>query len=194
MVLINEWLPNPVGKDSDPSAGSGRVGEFVEIFNNGKEPVNLTGWYLKTTTKIKFVLSGEIKPGGFLVFKKPELKLSLNNTEGQIYLYNSGGNLADQARFYGSAPEGKSYSRMANGNFLFSELTPGGVNKFLKQETLTANVYNYGVPINKIPGNWDFILMGLGVAAVLTGLIIFVIKSNENLSNLFFRRDEEVWR
>ncbi len=185
MILINEWLPNPVGKDAE--------GEFVEIFNGGKDSVNLSGWSVKANSKTKFVLKGEVGAGEFLVFKKPELKISLNNTEGQVYLYDSSGKLIDQEQFLGSAPEGKSFSRMPSGQFVFSEPTAGGVNKFLKPETLATPVYSYGVPINKIPGTLDFVLIGLGVALVLTGLVMFVIKSNENLSKLFFARDEEIW-
>lgn len=205
MVYINEWLPNPVGKDSDPSTSSGRVGEFAEIFNNGKEAVNLSGWYLKTTAKTKFVLSGEIKPGGFLVFKKPDLKLSLNNTDGQLFLYDAGGRQVDHQQFLGSAPEGKSYSRVGTRPnfqsenlggqiFLFSEPTAGASNKFLEQTVLMANNYQPGVPLNKNLGFGDFFGLLLGSSVVLTGLIFFVVKKHEDLSKLFFRRDEAIWQ
>lgn len=210
MIYINEWLPNPVGKDT--------TGEFVEIFNSGKEPVNLSGWYLKTTGKTKFVLSGEIKSGGFLVLKAPGFKLPLKNTDGQLFLFDASGKQVDHQQFLGSAPEGKSYSRVATRQnfpeenlggqahqnfstenlggqgFLFSEPTAGMTNKFLEQTALINNMYPTGVPLNRQLGVFDFVLLTLGVAVVLTGLIIFVIKTNENLSNLFFRGDEEVWR
>ena len=207
MVLINEWLPNPEGKDVG--------GEFVEIFNNGREAVNVSGWSLKASSKTKFVLSGEVGARDFLVFKKPALKISLVNTDGEVYLYDASGKLVDQAQFYGLAQEGKSFSRtlqdfspdkISTGNltgksknlggqgFSFTDPTPGAANKFSKSEALATQVYSYGVPINRIPGTLDFVLIGLGVAAVLTGLTIFVIKSHENLSKLFFARDEEIWR
>ncbi|TSC82891.1 MAG: Nucleic acid binding OB-fold tRNA/helicase-type [Parcubacteria group bacterium Gr01-1014_20] len=195
MVLINEWLPNPAGKDAE--------GEFVEIFNDGREVVNVSGWSLKANSKTKFVLSGEVGAGDFLVFKKPALKISLVNTDGEVSLYDTSGKLVDQARFYGLAQEGKSFSLQnfdnqnlgeQARNFMFTEPTPGLANKFSKSEALATQVYSYGVPINKIPGTLDFALIGLGVAAVLTGLTVFVIKSHENLSKLFFARDEETWR
>ncbi len=188
MIYINEWLPNPVGKDT--------AGEFVEIFNGGKETVNLAGWYLKTkaTTKTKFVLSGEIQGGGFAVLKKPELKIALGNTDGELFLYDADGKQIDRQQFFGSAPEGKSFSRMASGQFVFSEPTPGEQNKFSEQMALIGNVYPTGVPLNKPLGVFDFVLLTLGVAAVLTGLIIFVLKKNENLSKLFFGGDETSWQ
>ena len=185
MIYINEWLPNPVGKDA--------AGEFVEIFNGGKTPVNLSGWYLKTTAKTKFILSGEIKPGGFLVFKKPELKISLGNTDGQLFLFDASGKQIDHQQFLGSAPEGKSFSRTSSENFLFSEPTAGAPNKFLEQTALMANNYQAGVPLNKNLGFGDFFGLLLGSSVVLTGLIFFVVKKHEDLSKLFFGRDEEVW-
>ncbi|MEK7117560.1 MAG: lamin tail domain-containing protein [Patescibacteria group bacterium] len=194
MIYINEWLPNPVGKDAS--------GEFAEIFNSGKEAVNLSGWYLKATAKTKFVLSGEIRPGGFLVFKKPELKISLGNTDGQLFLYNVTGKQVDYQQFLGSAPEGKSFSRtlqdfseknLGGQAFFFSEPTPGVQNKFLEKTALMANNYQTGVPLNKNLGFGDFFGLLLGSSVVLTGLIFFVVKKHEDLSKLFFGRDEEVW-
>ncbi len=196
MIYINEWLANPVGKDSDPSASSGRVGEFVEIFNNGKVSVNLSGWYLKTkvATKTKFVLSGEVGGGGFAVFKKPEFKITLGNTDGELFLYDASGKLVDHEQFLSLAPEGKSYARISEGDFLWTDPTAGMPNKFLERGALIDNTYPISVPLNKSLGIFDFILLALGAAAVLTGLIIFILKKNENLSKLFFRGDEANWR
>lgn len=185
MVLINEWLPNPEGKDTD--------GEFVEIYNSGKESVGVSGWSLKANSKTKFVLKGEVWPGGFLVFKKPELKISLNNTDGEVFLYDAAGRQIDRQQFLGLAPEGKSYSRTQDGNFVFSEVSLGGVNKFFEETAMISSNYQIGQPLKVPLGVLDVILLTLGVASVLTGLMLFIIKSNENISKLFFARDEEVW-
>jgi len=200
MVYINEWLPNPEGKDAD--------GEFVELFNSGSEAVNVSGWSLKANSKTKFSLSGQIEVGDFLVFKKPGLKISLVNTDGEISLFDAGGKLVDRQRFLGLAQEGKSFSKTIRdfstknlgwqgksfGEFVFSEPTPGEQNRFLEQTALVNNIYPTGVPLNARVGVFDFVLLTLGVAAVLTGLTVFVLKRNEDLSQLFFGRDEEVWR
>ena len=195
MVFINEWLPNPVGKDAD--------GEFVEIFNSGKDSVNLSGWSLKANSKTKFVLSGEVGAGNFLVFKKPALKIALVNNDGEVFLYDSSGKLVDHQQFLGLAQEGKSFSLQnfdsqnlgeQAQSFVFSEPTPGDQNRFTEQTALVAQVYPTGVPLNKQVGTFDFVLLTLGVAAVLTGLIMFVLKRNEDLSQLFFGRDEVTWR
>lgn len=200
MILINEWLPDPEGKDAD--------GEFVEIFNSDGAAVNLSGWSLKANSKTKFYLNGAVEPGGFLVFEKPALKISLVNTDGQVSLYDQSGKLVDEAKFLGLAQEGKSYSRTLQdfsaknpggqgasfGEFVFSQPTPGEENEFEEQTALVSDVLPLGLPINKQFGVFDFILLTLGVATVLTGLVIYVLKKNEDLSQLFFGRDEEVWR
>lgn len=186
MVYINEWLPNPEGKDAD--------GEFVEIYNNGGSAVNLSGWSLKANSKTKFYLSGTIGPGEFRVFEKPSLKIALTNTDGQIFLYDATGRQVDHQEFLGLAQEGKSFSRNPGGYFVFSENTPGEQNRFEEQMALVSQVYPTGVPLNKQVGTFDFVLLTLGVSVVLTGLIMYVLKKNEDLSQLFFGGDEEVWR
>lgn len=54
MVVLNEFLPNPdgiaygfdFGSDSDDMP----QGEWVELYNNSTEAVDLTGWYLRDST------------------------------------------------------------------------------------------------------------------------------------------------
>lgn len=200
MVYINEWLPNPIGKDTE--------GEFVEIFNSGPTALDVRGWRLEVKGGKKFYLSGQVGSGEFLVFKKPALKITLVNTDGGISLYDASGNLVDHQQFLGLAAEGKSYSRTLQdpakagpggqgasfGSFVFSEPTPGEQNRFLEQTALVSNVYPTSVPLNKQVGVFDFVLLTLGVSVVLTGLVMFVVKRNEDLSQLFFGRDEEIWR
>ena len=56
-----------------------------------------------------------------------------------------------------------------------------------------GNIYSSGVLVEGELGGVGIFGLILGVAAVLTGLTFFVVKRNENLSNLLFRRDEETW-
>jgi len=44
-VKLNEFLPNPIGSDTQ----TGSVGEWVEIYNTGVDDVDLQGWYIKET-------------------------------------------------------------------------------------------------------------------------------------------------
>ncbi len=185
MVVINEWLPNPLGNDV--------TGEWVEIFNSGGDRVDLAGWKLITRGGKGVNLSGGINPSEYRVFERTQTKLTLHNTDGKLELYNSTGQLVDQQSFFGVAPEGSSFSRIKQGSFVFSEPTYKSENVLVLKQAIINNVYPREVVLNSQGGFFEVLGLILGVGLVLTGLIIFAIKKNEYLSDLFFRRDEEIW-
>lgn len=190
MIYINEWLPNPTGNDA--------TGEWVELFNNGNAPVDLNGWVLKTGGTGKFNLKSTISAGEYLVLKRTDTKLVLKNTDESLFLYDGAGNLVDQSSFLGSAPEGKSFARTGydpkslTQQFAWSEPSPGAINKITASNLISINNYPTGVPLNPTLGAPGFLGLLLGSSLILTVLIIFVLKRNENLSKLFFGRDEEI--
>ena len=123
MIYINEWLPNPSGSD--------KGAEWIELFNGGTEKISLKNWTLVSGNGKKFVLNDQaLIPGGYLVLKQPETKLTLRNQNDSLALYDNRGKIISQSSFYGSAPEGKSFSRdddqaVRGATFVFSEQTPG---------------------------------------------------------------------
>ena len=119
MILINEWFPNPAGADAK--------GEWIELWNNSKSPVGLSGWRLTPDGKKTFTLKGTISPGAYLVVPRALSKLALKNTDGALALYDASGRLEDRASFRGTAPEGESANRTQTGSF-FGKATPGAVN------------------------------------------------------------------
>lgn len=122
MVVINEFLPNPAGKDTE--------GEWIELFNNSQEAVNLNGWQIKDASGKTFFFKNKIGPGEYLVFDYKTTKISLNNSAETLFLYDQKGALIDKAEFAGTAPEGKSLARQ-NKQFIFTnEPTPGKANVF----------------------------------------------------------------
>lgn len=121
MLLINELFPNPIGKDSGQ--------EFIEIFNSGPRPENLAGFFIKDKSGKVFRLNGNVEPGGFRVIWSGTSKISLNNSDEEIFLYGSSGKLIHKAGFLGQAKEGASFS-LAKGSFIFTDTpTPGAQNK-----------------------------------------------------------------
>jgi hypothetical protein len=202
MVFINEWLPNPVGLDTE--------GEWVELFNGGNEAVSLDGWKLVSGDS-KFSFAGKnIASGGYLVLRRSETKLVLKNIDGSISLYDKEGRSVDSESFLGSAPEGKSYSRLAYSaeaaakagrqgyggqgaqSFTWADPTPGAVNKIALNNSIVSNNYPTNIPLNENLGAVEFWSMLLGTAVVLTAIVVFVLKRSDGLSKLFFARDEEI--
>lgn len=177
MVIINEIMPNPDGKD----AGQ----EWIELYNSGTQNINLAGWRLENGAGKKLNLSGEIGGGNFLTVKASG-SFILRNTGEKVFMYDSGGRLAQEARFLGAAPSGKSWSRLPAGSFIWAEPTPGKENSQTGAVAIVENAYPIGQVLNSRISGWDVGFLLLGTAGILTAALLFIIKRNENLSKLFF--------
>ena len=74
-VFINEILPNPEGADE--------TDEWIELYNSNNFDVDLSGWQLQDTagtiTTYTIPQNTKILADGFLVFKRPDTKIMLNN-------------------------------------------------------------------------------------------------------------------
>ena len=188
MIYINEWFPNPVGNDA--------TGEFVELYNSGAMAAKLDGYTLSDGAKKRFSLSGySIPPGGYLVLKHAQDKLTLKNTDGAVSLYGPNGQVVDDASFAGAAPEGKSYSRVDYSaapiaHFAFEYPTPGAANKTI-DTTVSANGYPLGIPLSPQLSPAGFAGLMVGVASFFLLFFIYVIQKNRNASNFLFGRDKE---
>lgn len=141
MIILNEILPNPTGSDNE---------EFIEIYNIGKENVNLKDWSLDDEEggskpyKIKDDLI--IKVDEYLVIKKKESSISLNNNGDAVRLFDAENNLVDEI-VYEPVPEGASFSLAQDGNWYWTAtITPGKANK-IDQSFLTGvnNEQNFSV-------------------------------------------------
>jgi len=188
MIYINEWFPNPVGNDA--------AGEFIELYNSGATPANLDGYALGDGAKKTFKLDGyNIPPGGYLVLKHAQDKLTLKNTDGEVLLYGPNGRVVDSAHFAGAAPEGQSYSRVDYSaapitHFAFEYPTPGMANKAI-DTAVHANDYPLGVPLSLQLSPAGFLGLAIGIALFFLLFFIYVIQKNRNISDFFFGRDEE---
>lgn len=138
-IVLNEFLPNPICNEC---GREGITGEWVEIYNNSDESVDLAGWYIQDagpnntvyiTTSNTFHNSTVIGPKGsgyewLVVFLNDCI---LDNDNGDtVNLYDNNSNLIDSYSYSGSAPQGKSYARYPDGIGPWYDPipTPGGPN------------------------------------------------------------------
>ncbi len=137
-VVINEFMPNPVGTEPD--------NEWVELYNNDSSTVNITGWKLGDMQS-NYTLSGVIASGGFGLYNGTTTGLQLSNTADAVYLYNSSGALVD-GKSYNSTTENVSYMRSTNGGGLWvlsnstNPPTPGTSNAMLTNNILLKLGWN----------------------------------------------------
>ena len=115
-ILINEIYPDPTGADNDD--------EFIELYNFGSQAVDLGDWKIKDNEK-SYTISANIPAGGYLVLKRPDTEIALNNTAAEsVVLVDAWGRQADKIS-YERALTGESYNRTADGWRWSYALTPG---------------------------------------------------------------------
>ena len=106
-LIISEFVPNPKGTDTET--------EWIEIQNLNDQPVNLGNWQLDDSEKgsAPYVFSDQItiNPHSFLVIPRLQSKISLNNNQDQVRLFDFQNNLIDEIE-YQKAPEALSYARL----------------------------------------------------------------------------------
>jgi len=180
MIIINEFLPNPVGKDIE--------GEWIKLFNNGDAAVDVSGWQIKDASGKTFVFSAAnkniIAGGKILTLDYKTTKISLNNNGETIFLYDKAGNLIDKAEYTGMAADGKVYIRAENGKFISigKQVDVQEINSVSSSASLNSESANIGVIINNYNPGLNFSI-GIFIALVLAALFIFVSKKLELVLN-----------
>lgn len=176
MIQINEWLPNPSGKDLE--------NEWIELYNNSNQKINLNNWVIYSNSKFFKIKNKIIDPYSFLILKRQETKLGLLNSNGELKIFDPNGKLVDEAKFFGQAPENKSFSRF-NKEFIFTTPTPNQKNDFKQTAQIIKN-YPENIPLNKI-NYYNFIFIGIIIGILLSLIFWYIIKNNDEFQNLFFK-------
>lgn len=118
VLHINEIFPDP---DSPNDAG-----EYIELFNPGDTPVDLSDWKITDATKTgvhTFSDEASIPAHGYLVIDDTDFPFSLNNGEETISLFDPLGALVDTVT-YTKTTEGASLNRTDTGWRSSRMLTP----------------------------------------------------------------------
>lgn len=173
-IFINEILPNPEGADE--------TDEWIEIFNSNNFDVDLSGWQIQDTagTPATYTISKDAKilANGFLVFKRPDTKIMLNNDEDGINLLTPDKKIIDSVNFI-KAQLGQSYSKASSGWAWSTTLTPSTINII---RAVVAKNSKTVLPESKISVNNN--VDGAGLADLSQA--ISANQENNNLKNPWF--------
>lgn len=158
-VIINEILPSPEGADEE--------NEYIELYNTNNFEINLSGWKIKdvdgTKTTYSFKDGTKISANGYLLLKRPETKIILNNSKDGLNLLWPDNKVADSL-VYNTALPSQSYNKTSSTWQWSTSLTPGE-----KNIILTNNVENSkSLPNPQKSGNSNKIEAGL--AAIKQGI------------------------
>lgn len=128
-IYINEFLPNPSGRDEE--------GEWIELYNDSPYEVALSGWELKDASGKAYRFQEEkLAPYGYLVLERKKTQISLNNEGETLSLFAPSQVLVFQISYQGKAPEGYAFARFAPKTWYWTKiLTPGGPNQFSSENS-----------------------------------------------------------
>ena len=121
-LRLNEILPNPKDK--------GEQSEFIELYNDSDQDISLAGFILQDATKTgKYTFPGDavIASKGFLVITRATSKLSLNNGDETLSLFDTTNALVSRMN-YAKTKEDVSLNYLP-GNWRGGTPTPGAENK-----------------------------------------------------------------
>ena len=137
-VLINEILAHT----DDPQL------DYIELFNYGSSPVDLTGCTLSDRPdENRFVIaSGTIPARGFMVFDQNQLGFALSTLGETVYLKNAAGTRVLDAVRFEAQENGVALGRYPDGAPRLHELTertPGGANSKARIGDVVINEIMY---------------------------------------------------
>jgi hypothetical protein len=170
-VLLNEFLPHP---------GAGAQ-EFIELYNTGADPVDLSGWILDDAdggSSPYLIPNGTvIQPGGWLVFFRDATGVILNDDGDAVRLLYPEGTAADEFAYDGDPGAGVSWARIPDGGPWTHRgiPTPGGGNDYSPEPLDTAPV-PIGVYRQWGEGAWGVIAGRVTVPAPLFGRRVIYIQ------------------
>ncbi|MFZ2299576.1 MAG: lamin tail domain-containing protein [Candidatus Moraniibacteriota bacterium] len=162
-VRINEIFPNPSAKSD--------AGEFIELYNSGTEPADISGWTVRDATKAgKYIFPAGtiIAAAAYLSVTDQSFKLSLNNSNEIVSLFDNSDVLIDSVH-YTTTKENVSLNYTPSG-WRGGTPTPGAANilntlpetkekvpkKGFKNTPVTFSAKGKDVDGDTLKYTWDF--------------------------------------
>jgi PKD repeat protein len=141
-IVLNEFFPNPDGRDQDS--------EFIELFNQESVDVPLIGWSLTDGKKAyRFPDTARIDGQGFFVVTYAMSHLLLRNSGSEFQLVDPNGRVVNGVA-YSEAPNGLTFARVDGADRWdwTSEITPGSENEFAQTNSEPSSTGGGSVNIN----------------------------------------------
>jgi len=125
-IIVNEVYPNPTAGED----------EFIELKNLSNQSFDVSGLIIKDASGKKFQIAANTPPvasQGLLVINRHTSSIALNNSGRETVAIYDGEQVIDQIAYVGGK-KGLSFSRKDNGEWQWSNPTPGEENLFGGEE------------------------------------------------------------
>ena len=143
-IIINEILPSPEGADE--------ASEWIELYNSSNFAVDVSGWKLQdikgAPSTYTLPQNTAMQSNGYLVLKRPETHITLNNDEDGLNLMFPDGTVADTVS-YANASKNQSYNNTESGWKWSTALTPNSRNITSQKIGLATSKKSDGVAANQ---------------------------------------------
>jgi hypothetical protein len=124
-VRLNEILPVPGGTDWDKDGTADELDEWIELYNEGTAPVDLSGWVLDDaedgSDPYQIPANMVLEPGAFLVLYRQKTGLILDDGGDTVRLLDPSGLVVDTVTF-GEVGADASYNRSESGSWYVGPL------------------------------------------------------------------------
>lgn len=124
-LMLTELFPDPASPQTDAAD------EYIEFYNAGSTPIDLTGIIVKTGTALgtKHALKGgSIDPGAYIALKITDTKVSLSNSGSSIALFSPEGEPIGATVTFPKATAGSAWARDGENWSWTTTPTPGTAN------------------------------------------------------------------
>lgn len=146
-IIINEILGDP--------AGSETTGEWIELYNNSKNTVDLSGWIISDLTGAinQYVIPDgtAIKGWGYMTIYRSKSGITLNNDGDGAALYQPNNKLLSQTKYSNSGDEGWSWARAPDGKWVWTTTPTKNTKNIITIEKIAEAVVDAPVVINTVP-------------------------------------------
>jgi lamin tail-like protein len=124
-LVLNEYLPSPSHIDWDGNGTANFLDEWIELYNGGPAPVELSGYELADPVVTYPLPAGTLNPGCFKAYFRSQTNIALNSGADTVYLKTASGQILDQNTYTTDAPD-QSHGRTTDGGptwVMFSQPT-----------------------------------------------------------------------
>ncbi len=164
-IVISEFLPNPKGTD--------KGNEWIELQNLSNKKINLKGWYIKDKASKTEKINKNIYIFPYSFFVLHLKAVTINNNGEVLTLFNNKSQKIFSIEYQGKAKESKSFSRLSDGTWQWTNPSPDKANIILKPTS--SNIFLKNQEAKIASQNVNFSL--LFISALFFSLILVIITS-----------------
>ncbi len=145
-IILNEILPSAEGADEE--------NEWIELYNTNNFEIDLSSLKIKdkegVITSYSLPENTKISAYGYLVLKRPDTKITLNNTTDGLIIYWPNEKIIDSMAYENALPN-QSYNKIGENWQWSTSLTPGAKNIITQNNAIQKGTSSSQARVEGLP-------------------------------------------